>query len=233
MEIQNTLTYRNSTAGRADKNSSGPSFADIVSQATGFTDQPKAGNQVTGASGVFNSYMDTNQGEVEFDFDNYFANDFKPKEGPVNIADVPLLMPTAENISAISAHASKRFQGLLKEYGIPAPEELSFDREGQMVIPEDYAYADTLKQLFEDHPGMEKELQTVNALTSHFVELQKRIPFIEEMSKASSQSEIDFIIQKYQHLLGNNQNYSDISIQFDASGSLQMMADGNPVNLVA
>jgi len=175
--------------------------------------------------------MGTNHGDIPINLDEYFANAVTPRAN-ASIDDVPLLIPSAENIKALSDHASTRFQQLLRDYNIPeAPSEITYDNEGRMQLPDDYAYGDELKQALEENPGLARELSTLNALTSHYVELQKRVPLHNELQEAKSQAEIDAILQKYSHLLQDNGSYSNIALTFGENGNIRMQADGSTVSL--
>lgn len=175
--------------------------------------------------------MGTNHGDIPINLDDYFADTITPRTN-VSLDDVPLLMPSAKNIQALSDHASERFQQLLRDYNIPeAPSEITYDNEGRMQLPDDYAYADELKQALEENPGLARELSTLNALTSHYVEIQKRVPLHNELQEAKSQAEIDAILQKYSHLLQDNGAYSNIALTFGDNGNIRMQADGSAVRL--
>ena len=98
-----------------------------------------------------------------------------------------------------------------------------------MRLPPDYAHADELNRALEENPGMMRELSTLNAMTSHYVELQKLTPYLEEVSLARTQAQVELIIAKYSHLLGDNRADSDISLRFSQSGDLELTANGNRV----
>lgn len=96
---------------------------------------------------------------------------FNPKGfgGPVDLDSLPLILPTGDNIKALSNHAQKGFSELLSKYNIPeGPREISYDGEGNPVFPADYAYKDELKQALDENPVIQRELQTIAALTSHY-----------------------------------------------------------------
>ncbi len=142
----------------------------------------------------------------------------------------PLLFPSAENIEAISQHASARFNEMLAQYGIPsAPSEIVYSNEGKMRLPADYPYAEDLKRALEENPGLERELRTLNGMSSHYAELQKRAPFLDEISTARTQAEADQIVRRYSYLFQDNQSYSRIALTFSESGDLSITADGKNV----
>ena len=174
--------------------------------------------------------MFTDKGNIDVDLDNLFSND-PNSTGFKSIGDLPpLLLPSSENIKAMSSHVSGRFKQMLAEYNIPsAPEKMTHDNQGKMHLPADYPYADELNQALEENPGIARELSTVNALTSHYVAIQERMPFIEEMGNASSQAETDKVIAKYSHLLHDNHSYKSLALMFSQDGDLSITADGEPV----
>jgi len=176
------------------------------------------------------SEMLTNKGNLKIDLDSYFSNN-PTTTGFLNVNDLPpLFMPSAQNINTLTEHISTRFKQMLADYNISsAPEKITFDNEGNMQIPIDYPYADELNQALEENTGISRELRTVNALSSHYVEIQERMPFIEEMGNATSKAEIDRIIAKYSHLLHDNNRYKNMALIFSKEGSLSVMANGEPV----
>ncbi|MEW4982069.1 MAG: hypothetical protein AB1Y26_02385 [Cycloclasticus sp.] len=174
--------------------------------------------------------MVTAKGNINIDLDSYFSNS-PPTAGFFNINDLPpLLMPSEQNINALTEHVSERFKQLLKDYNIPsAPEKITFDNEGKMQIPIDYPYANELNDALEENTGIDRELRTLNALSSHAAAIQERMPFIEEMGKASSKVETDRIIAKYSHLLHDNQSYKSMALIFSDQGDVSVTADGKPI----
>jgi len=174
--------------------------------------------------------MSTDKGNTDIDLDQYFYGEGS-STGFLNINELPpLLLPSAQNIKALSAHASSRFKQMLSDYNIPvAPNNISYDAAGGIQLPADYAYASELKQALQENAGIGRELSTINALSSHYVEIQKRIPFTKEMSNANSQSAKNNIITKYSHLLNDNHNYSSLALSFSKQGNLSILADGAPV----
>lgn len=164
----------------------------------------KIGQETSGNTAVAdNLFLDTNQGKKGINLDEYFNP--TPRAGPVDISEVPLIFPTAENINALTKHAESKFKNLLYSYGIPeGPSEISFDREGKIQLPDDYAYKDELKQALEENPAMTRELSTIAALTSHYVGMQ-----------AASK--------------GNQMGgYAKITLDFDADGKLKVSANAKP-----
>lgn len=170
----------------------------------------------------------TSKGKTDLNLDEYFPD---RESGRVSLLDKPLLLPTPDNIAALSEHSSERFKQVLSEYNIPiAPEKITYNSEGQMQLPRDYPFQDELKQALEDNPGLGRELHTLNSLTSHYVEMQKSAPFQEEYSNAQSSAEIDSIIEKYSHLFQGGANYSAIALLFSEDGDISLMADEESLN---
>jgi len=174
--------------------------------------------------------MVTGKGNIKIDLDSYFSNT-PSTAGFSNINDLPpLLMPSEQNINALTEHVSGRFKQLLEDYNIPsAPEKITFDNEGKMQIPIDYPYANKLNNALEENPGIGRELRTLNAISSHAAAIQEHMPFIEEMGEASSKVEIDKIIAKYSHLLHDNHSYKSMALIFSTEGDVSVTADGEPI----
>ena len=174
-----------------------------------------------------NVTMLTNKGNVKVDLDSYFSNDPGSK-GFSNANDFPpLLLPSAQNISALTEHVSTRVKQLLDDYNIPsAPGKITFDTKGKMQTPINYAYSDELNQALEENPGLARELRTLNGISSHAAEIQEHMPFIEEMGNASSKAETDRITAKYSHLLQDNHSYKNMVLIFSKEGHTSVTADG-------
>lgn len=77
---------------------------------------------------------------------------------------------------------------------------------------------------------MARELSTVNALTSNLVEMKKSIPFQQEYAATTMQAEANALVAKYSYLFSGNHHYDTIALQFSASGSLSLSADGKPLS---
>jgi len=172
----------------------------------------------------------TNKGRMNIDLDNYFSNT-PSSTGFLDQNNLPpLLLPSVQNVNAISEHASTRFKQLLEDYNIPsAPEKITFDNEGKMQIPIKYPYANELNHALEENTGMARELRSLHAISSHAAEIQERMPFIEEMNNASSKAETDSIIAKYSHLLYDNNSYKSIALLFSSEGDVSVTANGEPI----
>lgn len=180
-------------------------------------------NTVTQSTGD-SLMLNTSHGRIEVDIDTYFT---PPPRGHIDLDSIPLLLPGKDTIDALSTHASTKLKGLLSEYGIPkGPEQITYDNTGKMMLSYDYEYAAEFTNMIEENTAMGRELSTINALTSHYVEIAKTEPFREEISHASSKAETDQIVAKYAHLLTNNKDYSTIVLSFNENGNLIPMSDG-------
>jgi hypothetical protein len=179
----------------------------------------------SGATAVF----DTNQGSMTLDVDDYFTPKTTTSGSPFSLP--PLLLPTQKNIEALTDHISATFPRFLAQNNIPyAPSSITYDREGKVQLPPDYPYASEFKQALANNPTMARELSTVNALTSHWVEMKKSMPFQQEYAAATTQAEVDAVVAKYRYLFSGNRHYDTIALQFSASGSLTLTADGKPLS---
>lgn len=171
--------------------------------------------------------MDTGAGTKHLDLDTYFLPQAPGETHVLDDLD-DLLMPSSKNVQALSEHISSVFPDFLSSNGIPkAPTNISYDNHGQIVLPSDYQYADELKQALADNPAMEKELRTVNALSSHLAALQELEPFHHEFAQAKSDAERDLIITKYRHLLSDNRTYPAVNMTFSKDSRLSVNAEGN------
>lgn len=200
-------------------------FLELLKNQKGQVTQSPAPSQADGDVITLN----TDRGSVGIDLNGYFSGD--GVSGSLGGKTLPpLLLPSADNIQALAKDVSGQFKSLLTEYGISsAPAQITYDSEGQIQFPSGYAYSDDLKQALDENPAIAKELQTVNALTSHYVELQKSLPFIEEYSQAQSKPEAQAVIAKYKSLFEGGSHYSHIALTFSDSGDLGLTAHGNPI----
>lgn len=177
----------------------------------------------SGATAVF----DTDQGSKTLNIDDYFSNKgttFSLHTFP------PLLLPTPNNIDALTKHISATFPLLLAQNNIPsAPSSITYDNKGQIELPSDYPYASELKQALANNPTMAKELRSVNAISSHFAEIRKSYPFHQEYAAAATPAQVEAVVAKYSYLFEDNPNYSAIALHFSEGGSLSITADGKPL----
>jgi hypothetical protein len=170
--------------------------------------------------------IDTSNGPVSID--DYFA---PPGSQGVDMDFAPLLLPNPKTIDTLTRHIAANFPGFLAENNIPSPpSSITYDNEGKMQLPADYPYAAEFKQALADNPQMDRELRTVNALTSHLVEMKKSIPFNEEYAAAPSQAAADAVVAKYSYLFSNNRHYDAIALNFSANGELSLTHDGKPLS---
>lgn len=179
----------------------------------------------TTAAATHTASFDTNQGTVDIDIEAYFQ---PPAGGFTELP--PLLMPSPANIQALSNYVSQKMPAFLTANGIPAaPASVSYDRQGQIQLPADYPYAEQFKAALAKEPALERSMQSAAALTSHYVELQKVMPFHEEYAAAGSSAEAATVVAKYAWLFAENRPAAQISLQFSVTGSMSLNADGAAV----
>lgn len=182
---------------------------------------------VTSAGGGATAEYDTDQGALELDIEAYLT---PPGSAGVDLDTLPLLMPSQKNIDALSAYIAGRMPDFLAETGIPRPPaSVSFDRMGQIELPEDYPYAAQFKRALAENPVMERALRTTSALASHMVEMRKSMPFQQEYAAATSPAEIAAVLAKYRHLFSAYRHYDSIALNFTSGGSLRVTHDGKPL----
>lgn len=163
--------------------------------------------------------MDTNQGHNKINLDEYLTP--KPHSGTIDLKDIPLLLPTAHNIDALSKYSEAKFKDLLQQYNIPAPPAtVEFDGEGKLLFPADYPHATELREALENNPGTENALRTTAALASHYAGIMEGQAFRDEMSTARSQADQDRIVQKYSYLFDDNRPQAQIVLAFLDDGRM-------------
>jgi len=179
------------------------------------------GQTVSAAEDVYP--LDTGKGEENLSLGTYFSGGYSSP----TLSLEGLLMPSEKNVQALQDHISIVFPDFLAEHGIPkAPDSIRYDSSGNMILPADYPYTDELKAALEQNPAMARELSTANALSSHLAALKELEPFHEEYAKVQNQVEIDAVIDKYSHLLGDHRSYPEIALMFSNDGTLTITADG-------
>lgn len=184
---------------------------------------------VASSEGGAKAVFDTDKGSVALNIDDYFSPHANTDGSLASLP--PLLLPTQKNVDALTSHISATFPQFLKQNNIPyAPSSITYDDAGKIQLPPDYPYAAEFKQALANNPVMGRELSTVNALTSHLVEMKKSIPFQQEYAAATSQAEADAVVAKYSYLFSGNRHYSTIALHFTASGCLTLTADGKQLS---
>jgi vancomycin resistance protein YoaR len=164
--------------------------------------------------------MDTTKGSLELNLDDYFAPK-SPSNKPMNLFDVPLLLPSAHNVDTLAKYSEQKVKDLMQQYNIPKPPAtIEFDQQGQLVLPQDYPYAAQLKHAFNENPQVEKALSTTAALASHYAGIMEGQPFRDEMSTARTQADRDRIVEKHGYLFDDNKPSIQIVLSFLDDGSM-------------
>lgn len=226
--ILNGNTEPNATQNSTAKQ--GANFSDLLSQSQSYIEKSTA----TKPSHTNTHEYFANSGNDKVNLDKRYSNDYvsNTQGRHINLGDVNIILPSAANVEALSAHASIKFKQMLSDYNIPvAPSKISYDGAGNMQLPSDYKYTEELKAALNKNPGLERELRDLNAITSHYVAIQDLQPFHEEMSKAITEAEIEKVIQKYSGLLSDNRSHKSTAISFSSDGNISMLAAGKTVTL--
>lgn len=209
--------------------SNGATFEDYMEaiQSTG----SKKDSGIDEASNKATVAMDTNKGSLKLNLDDYFTR--KPSsETPVNLMDVPLLLPSAHNVDTLAKYSEQKIKDLMQQYDIPKPPAtIEFDQQGQLVLPLDYAYTNQLKHAFNENPQVEEALRTTGALASHYAGIMEGQPFRDEMSTARTQADRDRIVEKYSYLFDDNRPPIHIVFSFLDDGSMLVGGRGGSANI--
>ncbi|MDQ6983821.1 MAG: hypothetical protein Q9M44_03810, partial [Ghiorsea sp.] len=229
MNIQSSTHYSTINTSSYQKKIT-ESIADKVAiSSTAQNDFTKHSHVAKSLENVTTATFSTSQGYKKLSFDELFS----PAD-PSAVYSLqtlpPLLLPSKENIDALTKHISTKMPQFLADNNIPsAPSSISYNQNGEIQLPSDYAYTSEFMKGLENDPEMAKALSTVNALTSHYVEMQKLVPFHNEFASANSQAEIDAVIAKYSDLLSDTRQNSIITMNLSESGNLSLFADGKSV----
>ena len=179
----------------------------------------------TAGPGASSAVFDTNRGAITLDIDAYFQ---PPTGGFTELP--PLMLPSANNIKALSDHVSTRMPDFLARNGIPvAPASIGYDQSGELQLPADYPYAKAFKAALAEDPALARSMQSVAAMSSVHADLQKSLPFQEAYRAASSAAEVARVVAKYAWLFADNRPSPNIALEFSTDGKLTVSADGAPV----
>ena len=175
--------------------------------------------------------FETDQGSMSLDINAYFSPAANARqEGSLSQSLPPLLLPSQENVDALVNHLSTTMPQFLAENNIPsAPSSIRYDSEGRVQLPEDYAYAAEFNEALSKNPAMERELRTVNALSSHLTEMKKSASFQQEYAAAATEAAAKAVVTKYSQMFSGNRSYDAISLNFTATGHLSITAAGKPL----
>ncbi|RLA38651.1 MAG: hypothetical protein DRQ64_08475 [Gammaproteobacteria bacterium] len=247
MEIQSASAYavysyqnissqqkQASTDVTADFSTSGATITDTISiSQTARNYLAYQSNTVAEPGNSTTAVFDTDQGSKSLNIDAYFSPNGKANgAGSLFQTLPPLLLPTKNNIDALTNHISETFPQFLAQNNIPtAPSSITYDNEGQIQLSSDYAYTSEFKQALANNPTMSRELSTVNALTSHFVEMQKSASFQQEYA-AATKAEANTVVERYSYLFSDNHHYDSIALQFSENGRLSLTHDGKPLSYI-
>jgi len=213
--ISQTFFETNQTA---TKSAGSETFADYMESLQ--SSEAKKNSAIDKASTEFTFPLDTNKGSREMNLDDYFAPN-SPSNEPINLLDVPLLLPSAHNVDTLAKYSERKVKDLMQEYNIPKPPAtIEFDQEGQLVLPLDYPYSAQLKHAFNENPQVKKALSTTAALASHYVGIMEGQPFRDEMSTARTQADRDRIVEKHSYLFDDNHPPIHIVLSFLDDGSM-------------
>lgn len=158
-------------------------------------------------SGVrsMDALVDTDQGEMPLD---------KALSQPF---PGPLLLPSARNVEAMRQQTEGQMKAALAAHNIPyAPEALSFDQEGKLVLPEDYPFKDAFKAMLAQNRELDWSLHTTAALASHLAGLEQAggLRSSAEAGKGSYDALLPALLQGMPLL------------HFSSEGALQLWVDG-------
>lgn len=217
---QKTENAPEETASSAQSGSAPGTQVSISAAARALAQTPADDSNTATASSTVVS-LDTGHGTQLTNLDQYFANSGGG-------AALPALLPTQQNISAISDHATERMKTVLGEEKLPtAPASVRYDQDGKMMVPPDYPHKERLDQAMSKNKGLDTELRTLTSLSGQYAESQKLQPYFDAVSQARSKADLEAANQRHQNLLWSTSNYpSQISLNFSKSGQLSVMADG-------
>ena len=225
---QNIFSHQKQTSADVTENfsASGKIISDTVAISQTAQNYLTAQSSFATASGNSNTAsFDTDQGPKDLDIDAYFSPSGKMHETASSFQTLPpLLLPTKNNIDELSNYISTTFPQFLAENNIPdAPSSITYDNEGQIQLPSDYAYASEFRQALANNPTMSRKLSTVNALTSHYVEMRKSLEFQKKYAATTTEAEANAVVARYSYLFSGNEHYDTIALQFSESGRLSSL----------
>lgn len=174
----------------------------------------------------------SDRGQFQGDINSYLRPDTAIQ--PNTSDQLPsLLLPSANNIKNLQKRVSEQFKKLLQDHGIAlAPEKICFVGAAKIQLPQKYAHARALRRALDQNQRIRLELSSLNALSSHYLDMRIRTPFGEAMNNAATQEEIDGVISQYRFLLRDDNSYISTALAFSPAGDVLITADGAAVNFV-
>jgi len=207
----------NSTVTAASRSSS--AVAVVEKSSTQAVSISAEGKQKSESSSVYT--MHTASGSREIDLAKHFEK--QDSAGLLDFSDI--LLPNKDNVNALQSYISQVFPDFLARHGIAqAPETISYDNQGQMVLPADYPYAEQLKSALKQDSVMDRTLRNSYGLASQYSALASLAPMRQEADAAKNQAELNAVFDRYSHLLNDNAKYPEPTFSFSASGELSILS---------
>lgn len=167
--------------------------------------------------------LDTVRGPLDLDPERYF----NPPPG-TSMSDLPVLLPSAANIQALSRHASDGVARALADKGIPSPPaSMSIDSAGRLQLPADYPYATQFRQALAERPALARQIDTVNGLSTVVAELQATEAQQGYTATTALAGGDGSALRS--RLPSTSSRPPQINLVFGADGRLTVTADGKPL----
>ena len=167
------------------------------------------------------STLDTNNGELKISLDDYFSNTKTTHQGKLNLDEIPLILPSMHNVSELADYTENKLRDLASTYGIPElPEQLHFNQDGQLVLPDEYPFAKELKAAFDENPGLLEAARTLTSVASHAFAIQERMAFNEQYATTTSDAERTLLLSRYEHLLDDSEVGQTIALVFKDNNTM-------------
>lgn len=136
-----------------------------------------------------------------------------------SLENISLLLPTRQNVEAISAYMKEEISKAFDRADIPEdpPVEFSLDGNGQITVKGDRPDIEKIQALFKNNDELGEKMHNFLALASQMPAFERAVEYTEKYEQAHSQAEIDALNREYSDLFDGKNHYST-SFTFSSSG---------------
>ncbi len=148
-------------------------------------------------------------------------------------SNMPLLVPAKDHLEELQSLVEDEMRKFLKGNDIPGgPSRITYDRNGQISLPENYEYADDFASALAENPKMEHYLKTLAGVNGFYGLTNE----IEQNLRSEANDKLQNLIQEYEipeslsfYSMGfNKEGKMDVSFDYPFKSQLQEALDSEP-----
>ncbi len=145
-------------------------------------------------------------------------------------SNMPLLVPVKDHLEKLQSLVEDEMRKFLKDNDIPeGPSKITYDRNGQISLPENYEYADDFASALAENPKMEHYLKTVAGVNGFYGLTNE----IEQNLRSEANDKLQNLIQEYEipeslsfySMWFNKEGKVDVSFDYPYKNQLQEALD--------